>query len=111
MLRHILSPTHACNQLIICFIHLCCSSSWLNKQRSLACAAPQTNFRELRKMLEEKNKASNGLGTKKKKKRKSVPVLAKTKTEEELLAGIDFSCLDSPRTRPSKTNTTLPHIP
>ena len=75
-------------------------SNWLNKQRSLAHVEPISNFREIRKAMEKNNQDDSLLNTGSGKKKKRQPrraVSEEIKTDDEILAGIDFSCLDTPR--------------
>mmetsp|Transcript_16332 Transcript_16332/g.30488 ORF Transcript_16332/g.30488 Transcript_16332/m.30488 type:complete len:1463 (-) Transcript_16332:187-4575(-) len=77
-------------------------SNWLNKQRSLACQQPISNFRQLRQSFSESlgsaaEEAALAAGGKKKRKPKRLSQEILSKTDEEIIAGIDFSCLDTPR--------------
>ena len=69
----------------------------------MACQQPVSNFRELRKSFSESHHAAAEAaaaaagGGKKKRKPKRMSMEVLTKTDEEIVAGIDFSCLDTPR--------------
>ena len=85
-------------------VRLCANSrsNWLNKQRSMACQQPISNFRQLRKSFSESHQseadeAASAAGGKKRRKPKRLSQEILSKTDEEIIAGIDFSCLDTPR--------------